>query len=693
MARILKIVAIAAGGIVALLLAVVAIVALTFNPNDYKPTVIKLVKEKTQRTLAIPGEIKLSFYPKIGADLGKISLSERNSTAEFAAIDSARVSLALIPLLSKNLVVDRVAITGIRANLVRFKDGSLNIDDLLSKKEEDKSQPIKFDIDSVKIGNASASFDDKMEGRIFALTKLNVESGQIASGVPGQVTLSANVKASKPAVNTAVTLKTGFTFDLEKKHYVLKGLDATVSGALLDYEKVDLSVAGDADLDGAQAALSLSDLKIGANAKRASQVIEAKATLPSFKGTGHTLTLPGLSIDVSVKDAGTDAKAKATGTIAADLDALRFTSRDLQVALEGKQGGLDVKGKFAATFDADLKKDNIGATLKGMLDESAIDARVGLVKGAIDFAVNIDKIDVERYQSKAPAAPATAKAGPEPVIDLSGLKALHANGSLKIGSVKVAGMQATALALELHAGGGKFAVSPMTAKLYGGSLNGGITLDFANSASTPRIAVKQDLTGVKLGLLLKDAIKKEPVDGTGDVQLDVFTQGPTVTAMRKALGGTARLRLADGSVSGFNLAQMIRSAKASVGMGAKDGTSTAADKTDFTELSGSFKIANGVAHNDDLSAKTPLFRLGGVGDIDIGRETIDYTVKATVVATLQGQGGPELQALKGLTVPVKLGGPFTAMTWHIDFAGMAGEAVKTKVQDKLKDALKGLLGR
>ena len=691
MARILKIVAIAAGGIVALLLAVVAIVAMTFNPNDYKPTVIKLVKEKTQRTLAIPGEIKLSFYPKIGADLGKISLSERNSTAEFAAIDSARVSLALIPLLSKNLVVDRVAVTGIRANLVRFKDGSMNIDDLLSKKEEDKSQPIKFDIDSVKIGNASMSFDDKMEGRTFALANLNVESGQIASGVPSQVTLSANVKASKPAVNTAVTLKTGFTIDVEKKHYVLKGLDATVSGALLDYEKVDLSVAGDADLDGAQAALSLSDLKVGASAKRASQVIEAKATLPSFKGTGHALNLPGLSIDVSVKDAGTDAKAKATGTIAADLDALRFTSKDLQVAVEGKQGGLDIKGKFAATVNADLKNDNIGATLKGTLDESAIDARLGLVKGAIDFAVNIDTIDVERYQSKAP--PVAAKAGPEPAIDLSGLKALRANGSLKIGSVKVAGMRATALALDLHAGGGKFAVSPMTAKLYGGSLNGGITLDFANSASTPRISVRQDLTGVKLGLLLKDAIKKEPVDGTGDVNIDVFTQGPTVSAMRKALGGTARLRLADGSVSGVNLAQMIRNAKASVGMGSKDGTSTANDKTDFTELTGSFRIANGVAHNDDLSAKTPLFRLGGAGDIDIGRETIDYAVKATVVATLQGQGGPELQALKGLTVPVKLGGPLTAMNWHIDFAGMAGDAVKTKVQDKLKDALKGILGR
>ena len=51
------------------------IVASTFDPDDYKPYIIKTVQEKKQRTLTIPGEIKLTFFPKIGADLGKVSLS------------------------------------------------------------------------------------------------------------------------------------------------------------------------------------------------------------------------------------------------------------------------------------------------------------------------------------------------------------------------------------------------------------------------------------------------------------------------------------------------------------------------------------------------------------------------------------------------------------------------------------------
>ena len=44
------------GGIVALLLLVVAIITATFNPNDYKPLIVKLVKDKKERTLNIEGD-------------------------------------------------------------------------------------------------------------------------------------------------------------------------------------------------------------------------------------------------------------------------------------------------------------------------------------------------------------------------------------------------------------------------------------------------------------------------------------------------------------------------------------------------------------------------------------------------------------------------------------------------------------
>ena len=121
-------------------------------------------------------------------------------------------------------------------------------------------------------------------------------------------------------------------------------------------------------------------------------------------------------------------------------------------------------------------------------------------------------------------------------------------------------------------------------------------------------------------------------------------------------------------------------------------------------MSATFNIKNGVAHNNDLTGKSPLLRIGGEGDVDIGNENLNYVVKATVVATTAGQGGKELGDLRGITVPVKLSGPFSAPQYGIDFSGMLSgaakavvgnkvEDVKAKVQEQVGDRLKGLFGR
>jgi AsmA protein len=172
------------------------------------------------------------------------------------------------------------------------------------------------------------------------------------------------------------------------------------------------------------------------------------------------------------------------------------------------------------------------------------------------------------------------------------------------------------------------------------------------------------------------------------------------------------VELRDGAIKGINLGEIIRkgrslfsgggSQSAAQGQSADDKT----QKTDFSELSASFTIKNGVAHNEDLDAKSPLFRLGGAGDINIGTSSLDYLAKASIVATGQGQGGAERDRLAGLTVPVKLSGTFDDLKYQVDYRAMAGQAAKSEVGEKIKerledklkdekvrDKLKGLLGR
>ena len=128
MSKIVKFVVLPLAAIVIIVVAIGAYIAATFDPNQYKAQIVQAVKDKTKRTLRLDGDIKLSFWPNVGAELGKVSLSEAKSEKEFAAVDNARVSVKLMPLFSNQMVVDEVRVKGARAALVRFKDGKLNID-------------------------------------------------------------------------------------------------------------------------------------------------------------------------------------------------------------------------------------------------------------------------------------------------------------------------------------------------------------------------------------------------------------------------------------------------------------------------------------------------------------------------------------------------------------------------------------
>jgi AsmA protein len=776
---------------IGLLIVVVGIIAATFNPNDYKPLIIKLVQEKKQRTLVIPGEIKLTFFPKIGADLGRVSISEHGASGEFASLDSAKVSLELIPLLSRQLVVDRIMIDGLSIGIKRFKDGSTNFDDFLSK--EESGQQIKFDVDSVSITNARGAFEDEREDRRFELAKLDLETGRIANGAPSKLALSADVKGKNPEIDARVALKTGFTIDLDRKHYVLKNADVGIKGKLAGFTELDLKLAGDADLRPDEKRFVLADVKFGASGRKGAQSVDAKFevptlaitdtkvaggklngqarliegartvtvdfTAPSFEGSPQAFEIPSLTADAAIKEDKLDAKASLSGKLSGDIDKLLFTSPQLKLALSGKQGDTAIDGGLSTPLRANMKtklvelsaisavftlpnpaggalklsaagrasldlgKQTMLAAFKGKLDESTFDAKLGLSKfspAAYTFDIGIDRLDVDRYRSKSAAVQKTGAAKPEvpeKPLDLSALRDLRASGTLRIGALKAENIKASNVRLDVRAADGKLDINPLSANLYGGSVAGSVSVIASNPA---RFVVRQNLAGINVGPLLKDAIGKDPIEGRGDVRLDVTTEGRTFTEMKKRLDGTARLELRDGAVHGVNVAQTVRSAKAKIGAlrggeAPQTGTGSAAEKTDFSELTGSFRIVNGLAHNDDLNVKSPLIRVGGTGDINLADERVDYLVKATVVSNLQGQGGPDLQALKGLTIPVKLSGPFSAISWKVDFEGLASSLAKQKldekkeevrskaqealdkekgkVQERIKEQFKGLFGK
>jgi len=97
--------------------------------------------------------------------------------------------------------------------------------------------------------------------------------------------------------------------------------------------------------------------------------------------------------------------------------------------------------------------------------------------------------------------------------------------------------------------------------------------------------------------------------------------------------------------------------------------------------------------------KAPILRLAkgdSRGDIDIANETINYLAKPTIVKSLSGQGGADLDALAGFGIPVKITGTFAAPKFGMDFAAIGSALAKSSLIDKVggdkAEAVKGLMG-
>lgn len=715
-------------------LSAVAYIAATFNPNDYKAQIIQLVKDRNQRTLKLDSDIKLVFFPSLGANVGNVSLSEFQNDNEFLAIGSARVSLALLPLLSRQFVVDEVAIKGLKVDMVKYKNGKTNIDDLLSKDEnKSEGQPVKFDISSVHIENAGLRYRDEITGAQYALKDLNLHTGRIANSVPCRIDFSSLIQANQPKLDIAMQLGTTLTFDLEQQLYQMEDMKLQVKGTALDISKLVVQAGGDASAKLATQEFTARKLVATASGVKGKDNFDAKLNAPALnltkdKFSGDMLTLnarlgggigdivasftlhdlagnaqlfksSALTLEVEMKQPDQVFKVKFNSPASGNFEQQQLNFSNLTVAVNASGDKLpnkSISSEMRGSMQIDGGRQSMQANLAGGLLQSQVKARVGVKNfnnPDIRFDADVDQFDADLYLPKETAEPAKNPAAVEQPLDISALKELNLEGSLRLGALKAGNVKLTQVRLDMKANNGQLNVKPLSAKLYQGSINGSLGV---NAQATPSITIEQKLSGVSIAPLLKDVANLDMLEGKGDVSLSLGAQGNTVSALKKTLNGSMALNLVDGAIRGINLGERIREVQALGKGGATAQTQNANkdEKTEFSEFKASFKVNNGVAHNEDLSVKSQQLRLAGRGDINIGNDSINYVAKATLSKTPDGQGG-------SITLPVHLSGPFTDLKYRLDFGAMVAdiarqkveakkEQIKEQAQEKLKSKLRGL---
>ncbi len=269
------------------------------------------------------------------------------------------------------------------------------------------------------------------------------------------------------------------------------------------------------------------------------------------------------------------------------------------------------------------------------------------------------------------------------------LRALNLNGRLSIGVLKAYQLRSSDVKISVSAKDGLVQVFPARANLYQGTYTGNIRVDVRGKQ--PRIALDEKVAGVQAEPLLKDMLGEAKVTGTADVALKLTAVGNRPPAIRKTLNGNARFAFTDGVIKGMDVLGEIRQAYAL--LRGKPQAAGVSNQTEFSAVTGTATVTNGVVNNPDLVGKSPLLQADGAGTANLVTQLLDYRINATLVDSLEGKG-----ELTGRPIPVQITGPFAKPKVSVDLQQALKQEAKKQLQKQLEDkldsdTLKGLFGR
>ncbi|EMB9226001.1 AsmA family protein [Vibrio alginolyticus] len=674
----------------------VAILALTIfvNPNQFKPLIVEQAQKQTGLELVIEGDISWQFFPSIGFELGHTELRNPQgfSKPNLFKVDTVGVDISVMPLFSQQLEIGNVTLDGAEFYIETKKDGSKNIDALTKAQtqqaeQENNAAPTQngetqtsgsdwsINLAGVTVSNGSLEMQDKQAGSYTKLYDISLNLSEFA--FDNWTTADFGVKGEMN--DQKFTAKGQADFKLEKglANYALKNInfDATYSDPA---NKIESATIG---LD----------------------------TFEFDKVNNLTYAIKGVAggMKLDMQGAGQLSVDKAISKV--QLDKLTLKSTFEGDALPQSPMKVDM----VSDLSFDLTKNHLSFVLEKLTANAiALDGKADVTLGDIPkvrFALHSPNIDLDEFlgldkqaaEGNKPASGGeSAPAGPEVEPDLSALKALDVKGDITIDKFKAANAKMEAVKTSFTVNRGVFELTSFSSKLYQGSISATAKLDARQSPAT--YSVKKSIKGVKVQPLLIDVAENDKLEGTGNIDVNVTGKSLTPTGIKKNLSGTVVINFADGAVNGINVAQLIRENYAKFKGQKVEGTNEA-KKTDFSAMTATLKLNKGVVSTDNMQAQSPLLRVRGKGTANYINETVDFTISTSVVGSLEGQGGKDIDELKDITIPINVSGKWAEPKFKLVFDDVLKqkaqkeidrgvEKLTDKIKDeKTKDAVDGLL--
>jgi AsmA protein len=692
--------------VVALVASLVTAVVKLFDPNQFKDQIVRYVLERTQRDLVLDGELTMRYFPKLGIESGKASLSQRRSAREFASIERARVTIGWLPLLHGRMRVDSVEVEGLKAQFVRLKDGTTNLDDLWRMLLTlDATQ---IDVDSLRLANARIEWHDERVWQRGALHDLFVDVGRLADGVPAPLAAGARVDAPGAGIDARLQLKGRLMFDAAGARVELARIEGRLEGKALGIDNAQLSAKGDVIALPRERALQAENVVLSSMHKSGLTVFNTVLSAPELKLGEYRLSGRTLSIDASLthpdrsaalalklprfewaeralrdttaqaqltlKSGGALLRAQGSGALDLTLDGgarIELPALEMAAHLSHPMLAGELAAQLKGRIDIDLQQQLARSAWSGQLAGSEIEADIGVadIGSRARWTINADlaRLDADALLSAA----WLARLGDDAAVDVSVLRDVQALGRLRVGELKLGGSSIVSTVARFEVDQSVLALEPVVAQLHGADLDASVRIDATPAA--PRWSLKGSTSNLDLRGLLAGTARAPWLEGRGALAWELSASGASLATLRQALAGSLSATVKGGALSGLDLRAALLEGKGELG---KKGAATAREfnaqaSTPFSELRLAAHFGEGRALVQGLEMQTGALRTVGEGELVLDTGALDLRLQATVAP----KAPAELAPLAGVTVPLQVLGPWRAPRFALDPGAASGDKV------------------
>ena len=569
-------------------------------------------EENTGRALSIAGNVSPQIFPRLGVKLEDVAISNADWSGKGPMLEAASMEMGVgfSALLGGDIVVEAFDIQSPVIRLERSEDGRANWDFVseLGGGDDAGGGPADVSLPLAQITNGSVEFVDAQAGQSYALTALDATVKLADLKGAGRVELSA----------------------------LYKGQSLKVSGTINGVQQL---------LDGGVQGVDLT--------------ASAGSNTVTFKG-----------------NAGLDpVQAKGAVTGAVDDQTALFALMD-QVPPripEGLGQKVNVSGELTLTADNQV-----------FLRGATIDLDQNRLTGALDVALKDtpyvtarlqgDRLDFSAMNTDTSEGDGAANAGAggwsDARIDVSGLSGVNGEFSLKANAIDLGSLQLASTDMTGALDRSRLVLDLTNVDVFDGSVSGQFVVNGRGGLS---VGGDMDASGVAMQKLLSDFAGYDRLIGDASMSLKFLGIGDTMNEIMNGLEGSGRMDVGRGELLGLDIAGMIKNLDASYqGEGSK---------TVFDDITASFTIEGGVLSNSDLNFAADLLTATGSGVVDLGGQTIKYRLAPVALAG---------QLSGGIRVPVIIEGPWSNVRFRPDLKALIdteleAEKEQLKAQAKAKE--------